>query len=165
MLGTSTSPPLYSTKNCVLLQAWSISLTGCSWDEISVQSKDDEAIEVHTNLTRMDPDLCESKRERFSQTQVSRVVRDLLLLSKRWKMRSRAQDMADEVLSDLLLLDPDLCESVMEEGMKHWVAYSCWTQISASPWWRRCTLRCEGWTTRERVLESARRDEPGRFSD
>ena len=41
--------------------------------------------------------------------------------------------MADEVLSDLLLLDPDLCESVMEEGMKHWVAYSCWTQISASP--------------------------------
>ena len=34
-------------------------------------------------------------------------------------MRSRAQDMADEVLSDLLLLDPVHCESVMEEGMKH----------------------------------------------
>ena len=34
-------------------------------------------------------------------------------------MRSRTQDMADEVLSDLLLLDPDLCESVMEEGMKY----------------------------------------------
>ena len=49
----------------------------------------------------------------------------------------------DEALSGLLLLDPDLCESMMEE-------------VYAS---------CEGWTTRERVLESARRDEPGRFSD
>ena len=49
--------------------------------------------------------------------------------------------------------------------MKCWVTYSCWTQISASPWWRRCTLRCEGWTTRERVFESARKDDPRRFSD
>ena len=52
-------------------------------DESTTQSKDDEVNEARSNLTRRDPDLCESKWERFSQTQDSRVVRDLLLLSKR----------------------------------------------------------------------------------
>ena len=52
-------------------------------DESTTQSKDDEVNEARTNLTRRDPVHCESKWERFSQTQDSRVIRDLLLLSKR----------------------------------------------------------------------------------
>ena len=35
-------------------------------DESTTQSKDDEVDEARSNLTRGDPDLCESKWERFS---------------------------------------------------------------------------------------------------
>ena len=66
------------------------------------------------------------------------IVRDLLLISKRWKMKFRAQDM----------------------GVKRWVTYSFWTQISASPCGGGVLLDVEGWLTREQVLESARREKP-----
>ena len=35
-------------------------------DATTAQSNDDDVIEARTNLTRRDPDLCESKWERFS---------------------------------------------------------------------------------------------------
>ena len=98
---------------------WSISLTGCSCWWNFCRSKDDEAIEVYTNLTRMDPDLCESKWKDLVRRKTAELSEICCSFPRdeRWDLELKTWQ------------------------MKCWETYSCWTQISASPWWRR------GWST------------------